>query len=51
MQRVLVVEVEGLRVYGGAYAQRTQPIEEPLVELRRRQGIKDEGERTFVESG
>jgi hypothetical protein len=50
MQRVLVVEVEGLRVYGGAYAQRTQPIEEPLVELRR-QGIKDEGERTFVESG
>src|SRR3712207_5610455 len=27
LQRVLVVEGEGLRVYGGLYAQRAQPIE------------------------
>src|SRR5919202_1727528 len=31
IQRVLVVEGEGLRVYSGVYAQRAQPIEEPQV--------------------
>src|SRR5919112_4236636 len=47
IQRVLIVEGEGLRVYGGLYAQRAQPIEEPQVELRHPQVIEGEGEATF----
>src|SRR5215208_1182464 len=48
IQRVLIVEAEGLRVYGGVYAQRAQPIKEPPVELCHRQVIEGEGELTFV---
>src|SRR5919202_3291326 len=51
IQRVLVVEGEGICVYGGLYAQRARPIEEPPVELRHQQVIEGEGELTFVAHG
>src|SRR5215213_3239593 len=51
IEGLLVAEVERLRIYGGAYTKRAQPIEQSPVELRHRQVIEGEGERTFVARG